>query len=83
MRSATTPRRPDRRSMSGRAHPDRHRCSVDDALLDRDYDRTRAAAGAWRRIVGAPMLKDGVADRRDPGRAGPSRGRRRSARPTC
>ena len=40
--------------LTGRAH------SLDDALSDPAYSRAFARAGYWRRIVGAPMLKDGV-----------------------
>ncbi|MFO1325593.1 MAG: GAF domain-containing protein [Burkholderiales bacterium] len=33
----------------------------DDALSDPDYDQATALAGGWRRVLGAPLLKDGVA----------------------
>ena len=36
----------------------------EDALSDPAYDRRTAAAGHWRRMIGAPLLKDGTADRR-------------------
>jgi hypothetical protein len=31
-----------------------------DTFLDRDYDQTAAHAGGWRRMLGAPLLKDGA-----------------------
>ncbi len=34
---------------------------LDDALVDPTYNHALAAAGGWRRTMGAPMLKDGVA----------------------
>ncbi len=33
----------------------------EDALLDPAYDRQAASAGHWRRMIGAPLLKDGAA----------------------
>ena len=33
----------------------------EDALLDPGYDRQAASAGHWRRMIGAPLLKDGAA----------------------
>ncbi len=33
----------------------------EDTLLDPNYDQATAHAGGWRRILGAPLLKDGVA----------------------
>src|SRR5207253_5730030 len=34
--------------------------AVDDALTDASYDHAFAAAGSWRRVMGAPMLRDGT-----------------------
>ena len=34
--------------------------TMDDALTDPAYNKSFAAAGNWRRIMGAPMLKDGA-----------------------
>ena len=34
--------------------------SVEDTRLDAAYDQTTAMVGLWRRLVGAPMLKDGA-----------------------
>ena len=56
--------------------------TIDDTLADPAYDPTTAQVGQWRRMIGAPMLKDGapvgviVV-------AWPEPGKRRSARPTC
>ena len=33
----------------------------EDALLDPNYDHTQARLGKWRRLLGAPLLKDGQA----------------------
>ncbi len=33
----------------------------EDALLDPNYDKTQARLGKWRRLLGAPLLKDGQA----------------------
>jgi GAF domain-containing protein/CheY-like chemotaxis protein/tetratricopeptide (TPR) repeat protein len=33
----------------------------EDTLLDPNYDQATARAGGWRRILGAPLLKEGVA----------------------
>jgi hypothetical protein len=56
--------------------------SIEDAFNDANYNRDFAVAGNWRRLIGAPMLKDGA----PVGAilvAGPTPARRRSARPTC
>ncbi len=33
--------------------------AIEDVLLDPDYDQITATAGLWRRVIAAPMLKDG------------------------
>ena len=55
------PAPPDPRQMNGRAIIERRALSNDDAEADPDYDRTLANTGSWRRLMAAPMLKDGVA----------------------
>jgi signal transduction histidine kinase/DNA-binding response OmpR family regulator len=57
---AKWPAPPDPRQVNGRAILERHALSIDDAAADPDYDRTLADTGCWRRLVAAPMLKDGV-----------------------
>ncbi|WP_158100915.1 GAF domain-containing protein [Variovorax sp. JS1663] len=54
------PAPPDRRQMNGRAILERKAQSHDDAWADPDYDRVLANSGNRRRIIAAPMLKDGV-----------------------
>jgi signal transduction histidine kinase/DNA-binding response OmpR family regulator len=54
------PAPPDRRQMNGRAILERRALSHDDAWSDPDYDRVLANSGNRRRIIAAPMLKDGV-----------------------
>ncbi|MEO7150227.1 MAG: GAF domain-containing protein [Burkholderiaceae bacterium] len=51
---------PNPAMLSGRVILAAKTLTVEDALADRDYDETAAAAGHWRRMIGAPMLKDGV-----------------------
>ncbi|HEX2541368.1 MAG TPA: GAF domain-containing protein [Caldimonas sp.] len=50
----------DRAQLAGRVVLSGQVQSVDDALTDPRYDHRLAAAGSWRRVMGAPMLKDGV-----------------------
>ena len=52
---------PDPRMMSGRVLLSGAVEQVEDALMDPNYDRATAQAGHWRRLVGAPLLKDGIA----------------------
>ncbi|GAA4348902.1 hypothetical protein GCM10023165_35130 [Variovorax defluvii] len=54
------PAPPDRRQMNGRAILERKAQSHEDAWSDPDYDRVLANSGNRRRIIAAPMLKDGV-----------------------
>ena len=56
--------------------------SVDDALSDPSYNHAFAQAGAWRRMAGAPMLKDGVPIGAILGRLAANPEQRRSARST-
>ena len=58
-------RRPTRPMLTGRVILTERVPSDEDALTDPDYDRRPPALGHWRRMIGAPMLKEGAADRRD------------------
>ena len=61
MAHAIYPAPPDRAQLAGRAILTATVQSLDDALTDPSYNHAFAAAGSWRRVMGAPMLKDGVA----------------------
>jgi GAF domain-containing protein len=50
----------DQAQLAGRAILTAKVQSLDDALTDPSYNHAFAAAGSWRRVMGAPMLKDGV-----------------------
>ena len=50
---------PDPRMMSGRVVASGQVHIEADALNDPTYDRQTAGAGQWRRMIGAPLLKDG------------------------
>jgi GAF domain-containing protein/anti-sigma regulatory factor (Ser/Thr protein kinase) len=52
------PRRPDRRQMLGRAVLEGAPVQVEDALADPEYAQDLARAGAWRGLLGVPMLRD-------------------------
>jgi signal transduction histidine kinase/HAMP domain-containing protein len=54
------PAPPNPRMLSGRVILSGTVQSEEDTLLDPSYDQTTAAIGNWRRMVGAPMLKDGA-----------------------
>jgi GAF domain-containing protein/DNA-binding response OmpR family regulator len=54
------PAPPNPKMMSGRVILS-GRVNVEaDTFLDPDYDQTAAHAGGWRRMLGAPLLKDGA-----------------------
>ncbi|MEJ8847910.1 GAF domain-containing protein [Variovorax rhizosphaerae] len=53
------PAPPDLHQMNGRVILERRALSNDDAWADPDYDRTLASTGHRRRMIAAPMLKDG------------------------
>ncbi|MEJ8853377.1 GAF domain-containing protein [Variovorax robiniae] len=53
------PAPPDPHQMNGRVILERRALSNDDALADPDYDRSLASTGHRRRMIAAPMLKDG------------------------
>ncbi|MDM0117359.1 GAF domain-containing protein [Variovorax sp. J22R133] len=57
---ALYPAPPDPQLMSGRAILERKAQSNDDAWTDPNYEHSMAATGNWRRMISAPMLKDGV-----------------------
>ncbi len=61
MAQALYPAPADRAQLAGRAILTATVQSIDDALTDPSYNHAFAAAGSWRRVMGAPMLKDGVA----------------------
>ena len=50
-----------RSMMSGRVVMSGSVQTEDDSSIDPDYDQTQARLGGWRRLVGAPLLKDGRA----------------------
>ena len=54
------PAPPNKAMLAGRVILEARALSVDDALLDPTYNQAFARAGAWRRMAGAPMLKDGA-----------------------
>jgi GAF domain-containing protein len=61
MAQALYPAPADRAQLAGRAILTATVQSIDDALTDPSYNHAFAAAGSWRRVMGAPMLRDGVA----------------------
>ena len=52
---------PNPKQLSGRVVLSGCVQTVEDTFLDPDYDQTQARLGHWRRMLGAPLLKDGVA----------------------
>jgi signal transduction histidine kinase len=54
------PAPPNPQMMSGRVILGRRVASLEDTRLDPSYDQTTAKVGNWRRMLGAPMLKDGA-----------------------
>ncbi len=55
------PAPPNPKMISGRVVLSGTVQAEEDALLDPDYDQTQARLGRWRRLLGAPLLKDGQA----------------------
>jgi GAF domain-containing protein/CheY-like chemotaxis protein len=53
------PAPPERALLAGQVVLSGRALSVDDALVDPSYNHAFAQAGSWRRVAGAPMLKDG------------------------
>ena len=51
---------PDPRMMSGRVILSGRMQVEDDTFADPAYDQTAARLGLWRRMIGAPLLKDGA-----------------------
>ena len=51
---------PDPHMMSGRVILSGKVITQEDTLADADYDQALARAGHWRRMIGAPLLKDGT-----------------------
>ena len=54
------PAPPNPEVLSGRLILERRVLTEFDALADKSYNRALASAASWRRMLGAPMLKDGV-----------------------
>jgi GAF domain-containing protein/CheY-like chemotaxis protein len=54
------PAPPNPKMMSGRVILSGQVKIEEDTFLDPDYDQTAAHAGGWRRMLGAPLLKDGA-----------------------
>ncbi|HWH82041.1 MAG TPA: GAF domain-containing protein, partial [Burkholderiaceae bacterium] len=54
------PAPPNPQMMSGRVILSAQVQSEEDALNDPGYDRQTAGVGRWRRMIGAPLLKDGA-----------------------
>ena len=54
------PRRPDTSQVSGRVILSGSIVRMEDALADPVYDQRFPAAMGWRRMLGVPMLRDGV-----------------------
>ena len=52
---------PNPKQMSGRVVLSGRVQTVEDTFLDPEYDQTQARLGNWRRMLGAPLLKDGAA----------------------
>ncbi|WP_213956579.1 GAF domain-containing protein [Variovorax sp. dw_954] len=53
------PAPPDPHQMNGRVILERRALSNEDAWADPDYDRTLASTGSRRRMIAAPMMKEG------------------------
>ncbi|MBC7975550.1 MAG: GAF domain-containing protein, partial [Myxococcales bacterium] len=51
---------PDRRMLSGRVILSGEVQLEEDTFADPEYDQTSAQLGGWRRMIGAPLLKDGA-----------------------
>ncbi len=54
------PAPPNPQMLSGRVILAGEALAEEDVRADPDYDQTTAHVGQWRRMIGAPMLKDGV-----------------------
>ena len=55
----TYPMRPHESQISGRTILTKAPVKLEDALADSAYNQRHAKAGAWRRMLGMPMLRDG------------------------
>ena len=53
------PAQPNPQMLSGRVIVAGRPIAIEDVRLDPNYDQTTAKAGQWRRMIGAPLLKDG------------------------
>ncbi|HEU4341215.1 MAG TPA: GAF domain-containing protein, partial [Candidatus Binatia bacterium] len=54
------PMRPANSQISGRVILSKSVVHMADALSDADYDRRFAVLGGWRRMLGVPMLREGI-----------------------
>ncbi len=54
------PMRPDLSQVSGRVVLGKSVVRVEDAHADPDYDRPIAVSGGWHRMLGVPMMREGV-----------------------
>ena len=54
------PMSPDMHQVSGRVVLTKSVICVEDALADAEYDRRFAIQGGWRRILGVPMMREGI-----------------------
>ena len=57
---AKYPMRPDISQVSGRVILKKSIVRVEDGLADPDYDPELVRSGGWRRMLGIPMLREGV-----------------------
>jgi len=54
------PMSPDMHQVSGRVVLTKSVICVEDALADAEYDRRFAIHGGWRRMLGVPMMREGI-----------------------
>jgi signal transduction histidine kinase len=54
------PAPPNPKMLSGRVILSGKVLSIEDTLVDPDYDQTTAVTGHWRRMIGSPMVKEGA-----------------------
>ena len=57
---AMYPSPPDPNMLTGRVMTGGQTVAIVDTLADLRYDQTAASIGGWRRMLGAPLLKDGA-----------------------
>ena len=64
------PMRPSVSQVSGRVVLTKSVAHLEDTLADPDYDYRFASVGGWRRLLGVPMMRDGISARRHRRRLG-------------